>query len=99
MLRQFILFLVAISLLLAGGQSLAAAQADGGTSTALSTGFDLTWNTIDGGGGVSAGGGFEVSGSIGQAETGMLYGNAFALHGGFWVSSVSYRLYLPLIRQ
>ena len=98
MLRKFTFFAVAISLLLAGRYSLAAAQS-GDTSTALSAGYDLTWSTIDGGGGVSTGGAFEVSGSIGQAEAGTLNGNTFTLSGGFWISSISYKLYLPLIRQ
>lgn len=96
MLRKFTLFTLTISVLLAGSYSLAAAQS-GGTSTAFSADYDLMWNTIDGGGGVSTGGAFELSGSIGQAEAGMLNGNAFTLSGGFWLSSTSYRLHLPLI--
>ncbi len=89
MSRKFICSMCALIILLAARYSLVAAQTDGG--------FDLTWNTVDGGSGVSTGGVFEVSGTIGQAEAGTLNGGGFMLNGGFWVSSTSYQLHLPLI--
>ena len=70
-------------------------------STALSTGYDLSWYTIDGGGGSSNGGSYSLGGSIGQPDAGTLSGGSYHLSGGFWggASIASYSIYLPLVRR
>jgi hypothetical protein len=76
------------------------AQTGGDTSTALSSGYDLSWNTIDNGGAVNvAAGDFGLSGSIGQPDAGVLSGGDFQLSGGFWYSEtpLGYRILLPVI--
>ena len=68
-------------------------------STAPSTGYDLTWNTIDGGGDASTGSGFTLMGTIGQPDSGLLMsGGGYSLAGGFWGSWASeYQVYLPVV--
>ncbi len=70
-----------------------------GASTALSTGYDLSWYTIDGGGATfSTGGGYSLGGTIGQPDAGSLSGGSYQLTGGFWSSvSINYNIYLPLV--
>jgi hypothetical protein len=69
-----------------------------GASTALSTGYDLSWYTIDGGGATfSTGGGYQLGGTIGQADAGVLSGGSYTLNGGFWGgASIKYNIFLPL---
>jgi hypothetical protein len=69
-----------------------------GASTALSTGYDLSWYTIDGGGATfSTGGSYSLGGSIGQPDAGSLSGGSYQLNGGFWSgASINYNIYLPL---
>jgi hypothetical protein len=63
-----------------------------GASTALSTGYDLSWYTIDGGGAT-----FSTGGSIGQPDAGSMSGGSYQLNGGFWSgATISYTIYLPL---
>lgn len=72
-----------------------------GASTALSTGYDLSWYTIDGGGATfSTGGSYSLGGSIGQPDAGVVSGGSYTLNGGFWAGSiVNYNFYLPLVRK
>ena len=70
-----------------------------GASTALSTGYDLSWYTIDGGGATfSTGGAYSLGGTIGQPDAGVLNGGSYTLNGGFWGGSIiNYNIYLPLV--
>lgn len=72
-----------------------------GASTALNTGYDLSWYTIDGGGAtISTGGSYSLGGSIGQPDAGALNGGTYQLNGGFWGgSSINYNIYLPLVMK
>jgi len=86
------------ALLLSAGVVLA--QSGEGASTALVTGFDLTWWTVDGGGGTVSGGAYELSGTIGQPDAGVLSGGGYTLAGGFWSGGPPrHKLYLPIIMK
>jgi hypothetical protein len=91
-----LLTLAVILLLLA---SVSGAQAQSGASTTLSTGYDLTWNTVDGGGmTVLAAGAYTLSGTAGQPDAAVWSDGAYTLVGGFWAgAAVEYRVYLPLV--
>ena len=78
------------------------AAPESGASTALSTGYDLSWYTMDGGGAtLSTGGSYSLGGSVGQADAGSLSGGAYTLSGGFWAGAAiaHYSIYLPLVRR
>jgi hypothetical protein len=101
-----LIILITIVLVLLIGISTANAQRNNdpaapqsGASTALSTGYDLSWYTIDGGGATfSTGGSYSLGGSIGQPDAGSLSGGSYQLNGGFWGgTSISYNIYLPLV--
>ena len=75
------------------------AQSGGGASTMLSTGYDLTWNTVDNGGVTfsASGGGYTLGGTAGQPDAATwsgeggaspLLSTGYTLSGGFW-SAVS----------
>ena len=73
-----------------------------GASTALSTGYDLSWYTIDGGGATSStGGSYSLGGTIGQPDAGVLSGGTYTLNGGFWggASIAHYNIYLTMVRR
>ncbi len=78
-LRQAVLPLVALLLLV----TVASAQSGGGTSTSLSTGYDLSWSSVDNGGGECSGGGYTLNGAVGQLDAGILSGGDYTLQGGF----------------
>jgi hypothetical protein len=62
--------------------------------------YDLSWSTVDGGGigdAASAGGEYILGGTIGQPDAGLLAGGVYTLRGGFWLSILPTRIYLPLI--
>ena len=47
--------------------------------------FMIPWWTVDGGGQTfSTGGQFTLGSTVGQADTGVMAGGQFTLHGGFW---------------
>jgi hypothetical protein len=103
-----LLILVPIVLVLLIGIGTANAQRNNdpaspqsGASTALSTGYDLSWYTIAGGATVSAGGSYSLDGSIGQPDAGVLSGGTYQLNGGFWggASIAKYNIYLPLVMK
>jgi hypothetical protein len=81
--------------------SMALPQGRVAASTALSTGYDLTWNTIDNGGGESAGGGYILGGTIGQPDAGAaMNGGGYSLAGGFWAGALNqHSVYLPLVSK
>ena len=93
------LIFVTLIVLLLVVASTALAQSGGGASTALSTGYDLTWNTIDGGGDTSTGSGYTLMGTIGQPDAGAAMNvSGYTLAGGFWAGAISqYAVYLPLV--
>jgi hypothetical protein len=70
-------------------------------SVAAQTGgpYDLSWNTVDGGGYTfSAGGPYRLGGTIGQADTRLMFGGGYSLAGGFWSKGrVPFGFYLPLL--
>jgi hypothetical protein len=100
-----LLILVPIVLVLLIGIGTANAQRNNdpaspqsGASTALSTGYDLSWYTIAGGAAVSTGGSYSLGGTIGQSDAGSVSGASYTIAGGFWGGvAISYRLYLPLV--
>jgi hypothetical protein len=61
--------------------------------------YDLSWNTIDGGGHTFSGGGpYKLGGTIGQADTRLMFGGGYSLAGGFWSRGrVPLEIYLPLV--
>jgi len=72
------------------------------TRLALAQGPDYTldWWTVDGGGHTfSTGDGHTLGGTIGQPDAGVMEGEPYALHGGFWpgCSVGQYTVYLPLV--
>jgi hypothetical protein len=78
----------------------------GGASTLLSTGYDLTWNTVDNGGVTfSTGGGYELGGTAGQPDAAVWSGEGgYTLSGGFWGAASGgetpggrSKVYLPVI--
>jgi hypothetical protein len=81
--------------------STALAQPGGSPSSALSSDYDLIWNTIDGGGGASMGGNYALSGTIGQPDAGAaMNGSGYSLTGGFWGGAMNrYSAYLPLVSK
>jgi hypothetical protein len=105
---------VAIALFLTG---VVFAQSGGAGSTrsfqdTLTTGYDLSWQTVDGGGatfnsGVGASAGLSTSyslgGTAGQPDAGVLAGGGYTLGGGFWGAGASapvgptQGVYLPLV--
>jgi hypothetical protein len=107
-MKRLIIF-IPIALVLLIGISTANAQhtndpsaPQSGTSTALSTGYDLSWYTIDGGGATfSVGEAYSLGGTIGQPNAGSLNGGSYTLNGGFWggTSSANYNIYLPLVMK
>jgi hypothetical protein len=56
----------------------------GGTASARSVGYDLTWWTVDGGGGAMSGGGYTLIGTGGQPEARSASNGGYSLNGGFW---------------
>jgi len=46
--------------------------------------YNIDWHTIAGGGGTSSNGQYVVTGTIGQPNTGTMYGGNYSLTGGFW---------------
>jgi hypothetical protein len=98
------LALTALCLLVIGVAAVYA-QSGGGASTLLSTGYDLTWNTVDGGGATfSTGGTYELGGTSGQPDAGRLSGGSYTLAGGFWVGgggggegTGGSKVYLPVV--
>jgi hypothetical protein len=91
---------VAVLLLLLA--SVPGALAQSGASATLSTGYDLTWNTVDGGG-VTAltAGAYTLSGTAGQPDAAVWSGGEYTLAGGFWRAPAAagggYSIYLPLV--
>ncbi len=83
-----ILVTVACFLLMAGG---ALAQSGGP--------YDLSWNTVDGGGYTfSVGGPYTLGGTVGQADTALMFGGGYSLAGGFWSRGrIPFKAYLPLV--
>lgn len=68
--------------------------------------YDISWYTVAGGGGQDlTGRTFSLKGTAGQSDASAASGGSFAIDGGFWiqvdslVSSIDYKLYLPLIRR
>lgn len=62
-------------------------------------GFELLWWTLDGGGGSSEGSRYLVRGVVGQADTGSMAGDRFAINGGYWDAPGATRrtlVYLPV---
>jgi hypothetical protein len=61
--------------------------------------YDLSWNTVDGGGYTfSTGGPYTLGGTIGQADTRLMFGGGYSLAGGFWSwGRIPFRIYLPLV--
>ncbi len=101
-----LIILLPIVLMLLIGITTASAQRNNepsspqsGASTALSTGYDLSWYTIDGGGTTfSVGGSYSLGGTIGQPDAvGQVDNLPYTLNGGFWGgASINYNIYLPL---
>ena len=96
MKRLIFVILITLTLVVA---SAALAQAGHSASTAPSTGYDLSWNTIDGGGGTSTGGGYTLVGTSGQPDAGpLMNGGGYSLAGGFWGGAMNqYQVYLPVV--
>jgi hypothetical protein len=87
-----VLFIVLISLLLAG--------------TALAAnGYQINWWTVDNGGGrsQSADGQYALSGTIGQPDAGSSTGGEYTLNGGFWhglgAAIQEFLIHLPLVSR
>jgi hypothetical protein len=61
--------------------------------------YDLSWNTVDGGGYTfSVGGTYTLGGTIGQADTRLMFGGGYSLAGGYWGRGlVPYQFYLPVL--
>ena len=71
-----------------------------GSALAQSGGpYDLDWNTVDGGGYTfSVGGSYTLGGTIGQADTRLMFGGGYSLAGGFWGRGlVPFHFYLPIV--
>lgn len=78
----------------------------GGAFTQAGSGYQVNWWTVDGGGGSSSAGQLNLNGTVGQSDAGMLSGDSYELHGGFWTAATqsegdpseeNYTLSLPLI--
>ena len=83
-MKRLIMFISIVLVLLIGITTANAQQNNNpaapksGASTALSTGYDLSWYTIDGGGATfSTGGSYSLGGSIGQADAGSVSGGSY----------------------
>ncbi len=69
-------------------------------NTAPSAGvYEIAWYTVDAGGAQDLSGGtYTLSGTAGQPDAGTtLSSESYTLVGGFWASSVAWRIYLPLV--
>ena len=103
-MKNRLILLLSIALLLAvtgGGRRLSLdtlAQSSENTSTALRTGYDLTWRVIGGAGDqFIAGGNYQMGFTLAQDTPPMINsGGEYQVVQGFWYDD-DFEIYLPLV--